>query len=144
MREIKFRGRRYPKNGGDFIYGDIEHCYRLDDEGKEYEAIDISGWEVDPATVGQFTGLIDKNGTEIYEGDLIYERLFNGEEYDAISEVVYDVTGFYLKMLKGNKKAMENPGLSSFHIYPKDGNKLPKGEVIGNIHTHPELVEDGR
>ncbi|WP_290083926.1 YopX family protein, partial [Paramuribaculum intestinale] len=71
-RTIKFRGKRL--DNGEWVYGDLEynrakniariHTY---DEDGEY----LIQHSVDPATVGQFTGLLNKNGKEIYEGDIL-------------------------------------------------------------------------
>jgi len=78
MREIKFRGKRI--DNGEWVCG-----YLVPYSGKDYETKErwcicdgiLSVHEVDSATVGQFTGLKDKNGKEIYEGDVV--RLFGGE-----------------------------------------------------------------
>ena len=138
MRKIMFRGRRRRIDGGDFIYGDL--TYSEYEEGTKPQ---IGCWIVEPETVGQFIGLYDINKEEIYEGDIISQKNFNGEEYTAIYEVVFDGGGFCMKMLKGNKKAMEDgEHLSSFGYINHD-NSLWKGEVIGNIHDNLKTFLEG-
>lgn len=73
MREIKFRGKRL--DNGEWIEGDLlrmlDHWFIFPDPAPE----GIDKYAVDPATVGQYTGLKDKNGKEIYEGDVIRSPL---------------------------------------------------------------------
>ena len=64
MRTIKFKGLRVDGKG--WVYG---HYY--DDEIQSFIISEINTYEVIPETVGQFTGLIDVNGKEIYEGDVV-------------------------------------------------------------------------
>jgi len=86
MREIKFRGKRL--DNGEWVYGGYAFTAGRHIIFAEYEAK-----EVDPATVGQYTGLKDKNGREIYEGDIV-TGWFSGEKITG--HIVYgsDATFF--------------------------------------------------
>lgn len=127
MREILFRGKR--KGNNFWIRGDLVRknniCY-----------IYIAGIprEVDPETVGEFTGLCDKNGTRIFEGDIIKysHRSINEKaiiKYGAPQER-YTMYGWYLDDNHGNAAFL----LSEYFIEFFDC------VVIGNIHDNPELI----
>jgi uncharacterized phage protein (TIGR01671 family) len=126
MREIKFRGKHL--DNGEWVYGDYHHraggahCIRAmqpDFQGKvEYVII-----QVDAETVGQFTGLHDKNGKEIYEGDIVkFDNHLQG-----VSKVLYD-SGQYTVESKNYSTAL------TYRI-------AIHAVIIGNIHDTPELLK---
>lgn len=137
-REIKFRGR---SEYGAFVYGDLIQ-YENGDAAIFEKKLTKYGCEateickrtkVNPKIVSQFTGLYDKNGTEIYEGDIL--RVYDGEKYFNI-------------VVKWSEEAM-----AFMACYP-DGNQSPLSwfsnllsrtyeiEVIGNIYDNKELLEE--
>ena len=137
MRTIKFRvwdGKKMylPKNETIFKNASFWQVGVSDGET-------INKEKVEQFSIMQFTELYDKNGKEIYEGDLIEQTNFNGEQYKALYEVVYEGESFCLKMHKGNEKAMSIGGLSCFGHY--EDLQLKKGVVIGNIFENPDLVK---
>ena len=81
MREILFRGKR--TDNGEWIYGDLMQnvdCIKIREQEKSIKKI-AKSYEVDPETVGQCTGLCDKNGKKIFEGDIL------GLDCEAFKEV---------------------------------------------------------
>ena len=86
----------------------------------------------------QFTGLKDKNGIEIYEGDIISKTAYNGEEYTLDGIVEYHVDGYALKCIGTNNDA--NIGSYYAMSVTSESNTLYKGEVIGSIYTTPHLL----
>ena len=143
MREIKFRGKRI--DNGEWVYGH----YFLGvpsplDENKQrhYIAPPLGlGNEVDPASVGQFTGLKDsKNGREIYEGDVCKYLMDGVWNYGY---VFWDQGGFALKVFRMGEEAVDVVfKFQTFIPVPDDGETMTdRFEVIGNIHDNPELIE---
>lgn len=125
MREILFRG----KFGNEWKYGFLS----IEPKGlviKELYKNEISNvWHIDADTVGQYTGTTDKNGTKIFEGDIIdFLYRSDGDDYGIVQ---YDVDetefGFVYNLIYD--------GLGR-HYRSRDV------EVIGNIYDNPELVGD--
>lgn len=153
MGEILFRGKRV--DNGEWVYGDL---IRNDNEhfpmvligqvvmsrDKYTDKPSFDGYElyeVIPETVGQYTRLVDKNGTKIFDGDVVhyvYEPLgdnFWNANQNCIIE--WKGTGFYLNGIMGtNLYACVSGWLVSIPI--GDGELF---EVIGNIHDNSDLIE---
>ena len=133
MREILFRGKRV--DNGEWIQGDIVQfpvhgVVRIVEQEPSYKDA-----EVDSDTVGQYTGLTDKNGRKIFEGDIIhleYSQVFFGGVYfgEYTAEVSYK-EGCFITDGTNNGDEIETP-LSGF-----DNDEV---EIIGNIHDNPELL----
>ena len=120
MREIKFRGKRI--DTGKWVYGYLADESYIND----INTVDLSSVEVDPDTVGQYTGLKDRNGQDVYEGDLL--RTLEGNI--MIAEWVG--SGIVTRCLTPTYDGMMNTNRYSF----------PVSEKIGNIHDNSELLED--
>ena len=130
MREILFRGKR--KDNGEWVEGFlcdkniIKHTRKCFDWRRDYVCDSVEEHRVDIETIGQFTGLTDKNnGKKIFEGDIVaYNTLYiDGKEYQEIGyfECDKDFVSFRI----------HGKNMTPFHC-----------EVIGNIYDNPELLEE--
>lgn len=128
MREILFRGKTLYT--GEWVTGYLEYFYSKDGTRKLHCYISIWGetmHTVDPTTVGQFTGLLDKNGKRIFEGDIVRMYFIDTEE---AGEIVWDE--------ERCKFAYDSPDGETYGV---DG--TVEIEIIGNIHDNPELLKEG-
>ena len=130
MREIKFRGIRL--DNGEWVYGDLLHC-KGDDAGRVFIKTDTGLFEVDPNTVGQFTGLKDNNGREIYVGDIL-----KSERDDRLYVVKFWIGMFYASVDECNKGIF---GGFPLHALTENEESGYECDIIGNIHDDPELLK---
>lgn len=143
MREILFRGKTTLKEKGEFnniwVEGDL-----VTSRGKTYihpkaNAFRVDGeltkivvmHEVIPETVGQFTGLLDKNGTKIFEGDIV-----SIAELSAVKIVGCYVVKYNLEQARYGIYTEQGLEQAGFNL-----NTMSNYNVVGNIYDNPELLE---
>lgn len=120
MREKIFRGKR--QDNGEWVEG---YLYRISEKLNPFimlQNAEGESYEVDPETVGQYTGSIDKNRTKIFEGDIV--------------RAITRLTEIYVEVVTFKNGAFWYKNWS----WVKFGFKFEKTEVIGNIHDNPELI----
>ncbi|MBD5509959.1 MAG: hypothetical protein HDR08_01665 [Lachnospiraceae bacterium] len=130
-REILFRGKRI--DNGEWVNGYVTRIKRADDNGNAesyyFNALDELGWvaecTVSAETVCQYTGLADKNGRKIFDGDIVKDR-----SCDLYTVNWSDENGMYEVRQYGCSMA-------SFETF-----FACDCEVIGNIFDNPELMEE--
>ena len=144
MREILFRGKRV--DSGEWIEGMlfngkedtfiVPHGNEYSYDEQEGLAFDVYGCKVVPETVGQYTGLTDKNGRKIFEGDIV--NLKGNPAYPSWGFVDYNALVVYsdgaFSAIDGTE---ENHGLRRYNFTRAELDV----EVIGNIHDNPELLK---
>ena len=126
MREIKFRAKR--TDDGAWVYGDLTHVQRIntkeeaEQSGRRSQpAVRVANYNVDEQTIGQYTGLKDKKGREIYEGDILRYRTYPvqvGWHEGAFCDCHMDMN----ILLRHH----------ALNVYT----------IIGNIHDNPELLTE--
>lgn len=119
MREILFRGKT---DKGEWIVGSLVTYYDGSTSVVEATKTGILFHVASPETIGQYTGLTDKNGKPIFEGDIV------------IAPIYYDV-GCY----PHTESKIISVKIPEIYKMSVDGNF----EIIGNIHDNPELLKGG-
>lgn len=135
MRPIKFKGKDIMDDH--WVYGDLEtrpaYGLAIIHQYNEMGVYDRQ-YKVDKGTVGQFTGMFDEDGHEIYEGDII--KIV--EEYD--DENVYTRIGVVC-FEEGMYELQDKNGKHFAYLgWLMHDDSISKLEVIGNIHDNPELL----
>lgn len=161
MREILFRGKRL--DNGEWVEGFLARTTLgstiIVNEVEEYSCgccigIGSANFEVDPSTVGQYTGLIDKNGVNIFEGDIVDLFGMKGkvvQECGAfgigfMKTIDYDLLESKIPFNNSANFCFNDNFISLWEVfwnYEQDDNPLYDVEIIGNIHDNPELLEGG-
>lgn len=129
MREIMFRGKRL--DNGRWVRG-LPFAVH---SGLKIEGIETWDGErhlVDTKTVGQYTGMVDKNGTKIFEGDVVRTK------YGRLCVVVWfssnGCIGWDLMPVDTVENCVHTKAPDAYDVFKKDNL-----EVIGNIHDNPEF-----
>lgn len=141
MREIKFRGQRTLTK--QWVYGNLmikREESPVPETTELYtqhyivpiDGLDYYEYEVDPSTIGQYTGLKDKNGKEIYEGDILEQESFFGYPIRHVVGWSEENALFTAKLMQDD---FPTSRIAQYWVSKK--------AVIGNIHDNPELLKGG-
>ena len=122
MRTIKFRGQKFDK---EFVYGYVQYF-------KDTDEYAIDDYAVNEDSISQFTGLHDKNGTEIYEGDIL------AHDYGGYSLIVYREE--CMAFCRIDAKDVGN--INGYYNLHEEAWRscLQRAKVIGNQYENPELL----
>ena len=150
-REIIFRGKCVPdsKYAGEWVTGGyvpLSGDITPNNEGLIMRFLGGNTtitYHVDPDTVGQFIGLVDKNGVRIFEGDIVRQRdLTFGLKFDGV--VVYNSEIGCFRIHSENNGVTMRMGFEASEVYNDGKCTVPvkyEYEVIGNIHDNFDLMK---
>ena len=147
MRQILFRGKRKDSN-----WWEVGSYSSYDtSDGISCSFINGFEYEVYPETVGQYTGMKDKNGKKIFEGDIVRTQPFSDRPYSKKAKFKQHigVVEYYVGHFKSVHDAFEQDYEAMWRVNIKDydgygccnWSAFFKCEVIGNIHDNPELLD---
>lgn len=126
---IKFRGKKLKDNS--WVYGlltnDMKGHYRINFDPKSFSCV------VNEDTIGQFSGLPDKNGKEIYEDDIVRW------EHDNKLYVIRFQAGMFYASVEGCNERIY--GGFPLHAFTETADEGFQCEIVGNIHDNPELLK---
>lgn len=131
MREIKFRGKGAITNN--WFIGSL---ITFKDGAMIYSDNYLSQGAVKPETIGQYTGLKDKNGKEIYEGDILVWEQNGVKSNPLVVDFSHGSFGYYYT----DNNFYSFAGNSNFTFNPFDTDII--FEIIGNIHDKPEFIKN--
>lgn len=142
MKKIEFRAKR--KSDGEWVYGTPIEIYNKFVMANSFMVLgqDVTGAnedagsildEINPETIGQFTGMLDKNGKKIFEGDIV--RFENKKTYRVLGAIWDDIGSTNRYVLELYRPDAFNPICI---CYCENGTDF---EVLGNIYDNPELLE---
>lgn len=143
MREILFKAKRL--DNGEWVEGSCVNILNIHfyiftgklDISNGY--LDFEKYSVNPETICQYTGLTDKNGNKIWEGDVVkcYSIDVSDRECEFVSDVIFEDG-----MWKIHESECCDSMLDYFDMSKNWLSHVPEIEVIGNIFDNPELLEN--
>ena len=135
MREILFRGKNIK---GNWYEGLLAHNIAKDEWYISNKAGISTAYRVCPETIGQFTGLTDKNGVKVFEGDIVKGTAYSAK-FVGIIVWIDEIGGFGVRYRKRQEAtAWENSSIVK--CASKGRTDEFAAEIIGNIYENPELI----